>query len=90
MYDFMEMYFQTHTQAERKIVEAKRESLLREASENDLLRSSLPQKLAELDSLKPHPYGTIHAVSSFFPFYSFCYSKALLFLYQVVHMLDSL
>ncbi|XP_019186205.1 PREDICTED: peroxisomal nicotinamide adenine dinucleotide carrier-like [Ipomoea nil] len=52
---------QTHTQAERKIVEAKRETLLKEASENDLLRSSLPEKLAELDSLKPHPYGTFHA-----------------------------
>lgn len=52
---------QTHTQAERKIVEAKRETLLKEASQNVLAASSLEAQLAELDSLKPHPYGTLLA-----------------------------
>ncbi|KAK6228816.1 Mitochondrial substrate/solute carrier - like 10 [Theobroma cacao] len=52
---------QTHTQAERKIAELKREALLREASENSLISSRLQDKLAELDSTKPHPYGTIQA-----------------------------
>ncbi|XP_059634761.1 peroxisomal nicotinamide adenine dinucleotide carrier-like isoform X2 [Cornus florida] len=52
---------QTHTQAERKIMEAKREALLREASENSLMESTLQDKLDELDSTKPHPYGTLHA-----------------------------
>ncbi|XAR64314.1 hypothetical protein NMG60_11024600 [Bertholletia excelsa] len=52
---------QTRTQAERKIMEAKREALLVESSENNLLDSSLQNKLAELDSIKPHPYGTLHA-----------------------------
>ncbi|KAL3616394.1 hypothetical protein CASFOL_039784 [Castilleja foliolosa] len=52
---------QTHTQAERKIVEAKREALLKEASTNDLSESSLSGQLAALDSIKPHPYGTYQA-----------------------------
>lgn len=52
---------QTHTQAERKIVEAERETLLKEASQNALTASSLEAKLAELDSSKPHPYGTLQA-----------------------------
>ncbi|XP_021296909.1 peroxisomal nicotinamide adenine dinucleotide carrier-like isoform X2 [Herrania umbratica] len=52
---------QTHIQAERKIAESKREALLREASESSLIGSRLQDKLAELDSTKPHPYGTIHA-----------------------------
>ncbi|KAM3339197.1 peroxisomal nicotinamide adenine dinucleotide carrier [Capsicum galapagoense] len=51
---------QTHTQAERKIVEAKRETLLKEASQN-ALKASLEAKLAELDSSKPLPYGTMLA-----------------------------
>lgn len=54
---------QTHTQAERKTLEAKKEALTREASESNLIGSSLQEKLAELDSIKPHPYGTLHAVS---------------------------
>ncbi|PIN15076.1 putative mitochondrial carrier protein [Handroanthus impetiginosus] len=54
---------QTHTQAEKKILEAKREALLKEASENDLLHSSLPGQLAALDSIKPRPYGTFQAAS---------------------------
>ncbi|KAJ9535533.1 hypothetical protein OSB04_un001335 [Centaurea solstitialis] len=52
---------QTHTQAERKIMEAKKEALLRESSEGSLTGSSLHDKLCELDSVKPNPYGTLHA-----------------------------
>ncbi|KAH7510813.1 hypothetical protein FEM48_ZijujUnG0085400 [Ziziphus jujuba var. spinosa] len=52
---------QTHTQAERKILEERKEDLLREASESSLRNSTLQDKLAELDSLKPRPYGTLHA-----------------------------
>ncbi|XP_009593276.1 peroxisomal nicotinamide adenine dinucleotide carrier-like [Nicotiana tomentosiformis] len=52
---------QTHTQAERKIVEAKKQTLLKEASENVSAAASLEAKLAELDSSKPHPYGTLQA-----------------------------
>ncbi|KAK6145040.1 hypothetical protein DH2020_021860 [Rehmannia glutinosa] len=52
---------QTHTQAERKIVEAKKEALLKEASGNALLHSSLSGQLAALDSIEPRPYGTFQA-----------------------------
>ncbi|KAG6401255.1 hypothetical protein SASPL_138106 [Salvia splendens] len=52
---------QTYTQAERKIVEAKKEALLKEASQNALSQSSLTTQLAQLDSIKPRPYGTIQA-----------------------------
>ncbi|KAI3829545.1 hypothetical protein L1987_03671 [Smallanthus sonchifolius] len=52
---------QTHTQAEQKILEAKKEALLRECSESSLIGSSLHDKLRELDSVKPNPYGTLHA-----------------------------
>ncbi|XP_059459899.1 peroxisomal nicotinamide adenine dinucleotide carrier-like [Corylus avellana] len=52
---------QTHTQAERKIMEERREALLREASERSLIDSTLQEKLAELDSEKPRPHGTLHA-----------------------------
>ncbi|KAJ8563063.1 hypothetical protein K7X08_031515 [Anisodus acutangulus] len=52
---------QTHTQAERKIVEAKRETLLKEDSQNVLSAISLEVQLAELDSSKPRPYGTFQA-----------------------------
>ncbi|KAL0460545.1 UNVERIFIED_CONTAM: Peroxisomal nicotinamide adenine dinucleotide carrier [Sesamum latifolium] len=52
---------QTHTQAERKIVEAKKEALIKEASENVLSDSSLSAQLAVLDSIKPRPYGTFQA-----------------------------
>ncbi|KAK6145008.1 hypothetical protein DH2020_021828 [Rehmannia glutinosa] len=52
---------QTHTQAERKIVEAKKEALLKEASGNGLLHSSLSDQLVALDSIKPRPYGTFQA-----------------------------
>ncbi|GER50711.1 mitochondrial substrate carrier family protein [Striga asiatica] len=52
---------QTQTQAERKIMEAKREALLKEASANVLSQSSLSSQLAKLDSMKPRPYGTYQA-----------------------------
>ncbi|ONI05294.1 hypothetical protein PRUPE_5G000200 [Prunus persica] len=52
---------QTHTQAERKIMEERKEALVKEASENSLTGSELQVKLAELDSIKPHPYGTWQA-----------------------------
>ncbi|GKA18127.1 peroxisomal nicotinamide adenine dinucleotide carrier-like protein, partial [Tanacetum coccineum] len=52
---------QTHTQAEQKILEAKKEALLRESSESNLIGSSLNDKLRELESMKPNPYGTLHA-----------------------------
>ncbi|KAM7509074.1 hypothetical protein LguiA_019527 [Lonicera macranthoides] len=52
---------QTHTQAERKIVEAKRNSLLEGSSENSLIASSLQDQLAELETRKRRPYGTVHA-----------------------------
>ncbi|WCJ44811.1 Mitochondrial substrate carrier family protein [Euphorbia peplus] len=54
---------QTHTQAERKIMEGKKEALMKEASESGLAGSALYDKLDELDSTKPHPYGTLHAAS---------------------------
>ncbi|XP_020268361.1 peroxisomal nicotinamide adenine dinucleotide carrier-like [Asparagus officinalis] len=54
---------QTHTQAERKIMEAKREAILKEASgSNPIEVSAVRAKLAELDSVKPRPYGTILAM----------------------------
>lgn len=52
---------QTQTQAERKIIEGKKQALLREASERSSIDSTLQEKLAELDSIKPHPYGTLQA-----------------------------
>ncbi|KAE8709793.1 Peroxisomal nicotinamide adenine dinucleotide carrier [Hibiscus syriacus] len=52
---------QTQTQAERKIMESRKEALLREASENSITDTTLQEKLGELDSTKPRPYGTIQA-----------------------------
>ncbi|KAM7257194.1 hypothetical protein ACFE04_012935 [Oxalis oulophora] len=52
---------QTNTQAEKKIMEGKREALLQEASENGLVDATLEDKLTELDSIKPRPYGTLQA-----------------------------
>lgn len=51
---------QTHTQAERKIMEVKREAILREASGSNIVEHRA--KLAELDLVKPRPYGTILAM----------------------------
>ncbi|KAG1358959.1 peroxisomal nicotinamide adenine dinucleotide carrier [Cocos nucifera] len=53
---------QTHTQAERKIMEAKREAMLMEASDADVTDiEAFKEKLSELDSIKPCPYGTFNA-----------------------------
>lgn len=50
-------------------MESKREALLKEASENRL-SGSLQEKLAEVESMKLQPYGTLDAVRSFaFNFY---------------------
>ncbi|KAM0964197.1 hypothetical protein ACFX13_023514 [Malus domestica] len=43
-------------------MEERKEALLREASKNCLTGSALQDKLAELDSIKPRPYGTLQAV----------------------------
>ncbi|KAL9665509.1 hypothetical protein QQ045_020929 [Rhodiola kirilowii] len=53
---------QTHTQAERKIMESRREAMMKEFHEHgsyDLF--TLQEKLAELDTMKPRPYGTLLA-----------------------------
>lgn len=44
-------------------MEGKKEALRREASESSSTDSTLRERLAELESLKPQPYGTLHAVS---------------------------
>ncbi|XP_019460795.1 PREDICTED: peroxisomal nicotinamide adenine dinucleotide carrier-like [Lupinus angustifolius] len=54
---------QTHTQAERKIIEEKKEALRREASESSIAGSTLQDKVAELESIKSQPFGTIHAAN---------------------------
>lgn len=54
---------QTHAQAERKIKEAMREAILREAYiGNPAERSDMKYKLADLDLVKPLPYGTTLAM----------------------------
>ncbi|WVZ56079.1 hypothetical protein U9M48_006659 [Paspalum notatum var. saurae] len=54
---------QTHTQAERKILESKRELLLKEVSRaNSLEVSILRDRLVKLESEKPLPYGTLQAI----------------------------
>ncbi|CAN6313538.1 unnamed protein product, partial [Urochloa humidicola] len=54
---------QTHTQAERKILESKRDLLLKEISRANALEVSiLKDRLVRLESEKPHPYGTFHAI----------------------------
>ncbi|RDX95234.1 Peroxisomal nicotinamide adenine dinucleotide carrier [Mucuna pruriens] len=57
---------QTHTQAERKIMEEKKAALRKDASESTISSSTLQDKLAELNSRKPRPYGTIHAANEVF------------------------
>lgn len=52
---------QTHTQAERKIMEGKKEALIKEAENSSIDSSTLQHKLTELNSIKPLPYGTLHA-----------------------------
>ncbi|XLR23670.1 hypothetical protein S83_051570, partial [Arachis hypogaea] len=44
-----------------KLLEEKKEALRRATSKSSLAGSILREKLAELDSKKPRPYGTIHA-----------------------------
>ncbi|XP_074298473.1 peroxisomal nicotinamide adenine dinucleotide carrier-like [Silene latifolia] len=44
-------------------MERKRDALLRVASENNWKDSTLQEKLAELESMKPKPYGTFQAAS---------------------------
>lgn len=56
------IWCQTHTQVERKIMEGKREALFRKASESSSVGSTLQEKLTELDSIKPRPYGSLQAV----------------------------
>lgn len=46
-------------------MDEKKEALRRAASESTIADSTLQDKLAELNSIKPRPYGTIHAVSIF-------------------------
>ena len=46
-------------------MDEKKEALRRAASESTIADSTLQDKLAELNSIKPRPYGTIHAVSLF-------------------------
>lgn len=46
-------------------MEERKEALLKEASKNRLTGSALQDKWAELDSIKPRPYGTLQAVSQF-------------------------
>ncbi|KAJ4958689.1 hypothetical protein NE237_025800 [Protea cynaroides] len=57
---------QTHTQAEMKIMEAKRVAFLREAAATAPTSSTdaspLQNNLTQLDLIKPRPYGTAQAV----------------------------
>ncbi|CAI8605309.1 unnamed protein product [Vicia faba] len=54
---------QTHMQAERKIMDEKKEALRKAASESNLSGSTLEDKLADLNSSKPRPFGTVHAAN---------------------------
>ena len=55
-------------------MEERKEALLREASESNLVSSTLRDKLAQLDSIGARPYGTLHAVRIFsFLFFSYIY-----------------
>lgn len=73
-------HIQTHTQAERKIMEAKRKSLLEGSSENSLI-ASLQDQLAELETRKRRPYGTVHAVRIVYISFS-CSSHAAVFFFR--------
>ncbi|RRT76741.1 hypothetical protein B296_00008286, partial [Ensete ventricosum] len=52
-------FFLTHTQAERKIMEARKEAILREYAGTTYME----HELVKLDLMKPRPYGTFRAVS---------------------------
>ena len=45
-------------------MEERKAALLREASESSLISAALQEKLVELESLRPRPYGTLKAVST--------------------------
>ncbi|XP_042445997.1 peroxisomal nicotinamide adenine dinucleotide carrier-like isoform X2 [Zingiber officinale] len=49
---------QTHTQAERRIMEARKEAILKEYARI----TNVENELAKLELIKPQPYGTFHAV----------------------------
>ncbi|KAG6468316.1 hypothetical protein ZIOFF_072992 [Zingiber officinale] len=49
---------QTHTQAERKIMEARKEAILKEYARI----TNVENELAKLELIKPQPYGAFHAV----------------------------
>ncbi|VAI08130.1 unnamed protein product [Triticum turgidum subsp. durum] len=54
---------QQSTMAERKVIESKRELLLKEISRaNPIDAHILKDRLAKLDSEKPRPYGTLQAI----------------------------
>jgi hypothetical protein len=44
-------------------LEEKKEALRKAASESSLVGSTLEEKLEKLNSTKPKPFGSIHAVS---------------------------
>lgn len=64
-------FLQTHTQAERMIVGAKRVALFKEVSEKKN-SDTLQLQLEELESVKPRPCGTFDAVCGIFYFNSNC------------------
>lgn len=43
-------------------MEGKKEALIKEAENSSIDSSTLQHKLMELNSIKPLPYGTLHAV----------------------------
>lgn len=49
-------------------MEEKKEALRKAASESAIADSTLQDKLDELNSIKPRPFGTIHAVGLLFHF----------------------
>lgn len=54
---------QTHTQAERKIMESRRQTMMKDYHEHGISETHmLQQKLDELEMMKPRPYGTLLAV----------------------------
>lgn len=61
-------------------MEAKRKSLLEGSSENSLI-ASLQDQLAELETRKRRPYGTVHAVRIVYISFS-CSSHAAVFFFR--------
>ncbi|XP_043723667.1 peroxisomal nicotinamide adenine dinucleotide carrier-like [Telopea speciosissima] len=52
---------QTHTQAEMKIIEGKKEAILRESAASATSPTNL-MDVSKLNSIKPRPYGTVQAI----------------------------